>query len=574
MDSPSAPCNEWAIVASTRMLQDWQHRRKQRLRPNHTEDRYVIAYLTMSHNSPPDPARPTSRRFPLAAKLTALTGTCLLGALGIAILAMIGIDRMHQQTLDVARCQLPATRHIMQIDMNHDGLMGCVYRAIVAADSANATMTTACVDDAKDFAADFAEHLDAMQGLPLQAATKSMVQQVRPLIERYASMGNAVVQTAATRGGKAAREQLDAFQQAFDDLATANGELSEQITRDAATASDAAVHQASATYATLLWTATLTLLGTASVSWWLVRGLCRRTQRLAIAAGHAARGDFTQTTMAGESTRDEISDLGAALEAMRSTLQATLAQVQSNANSGLQTAGSMAEASRSMATRACQQASGIEEISASMREISTTIANNQRFLDEVRQIAKQSSGNTADGRSQMTNLAEAMTQITNASSEVSKVIRVINDIAFQTNLLALNAAVEAARAGEAGKGFAVVADEVRSLAQRAAEAARETAQLVEESHRRANLGASVTTRANAAFAAIDLDTSRLAGLLDNMVQAATEITSQTEAIDGGLQGISLVTQEAAKDADDLSRLAVRSEQDIRQLAAAVGNYRT
>jgi methyl-accepting chemotaxis protein len=302
------------------------------------------------------------------------------------------------------------------------------------------------------------------------------------------------------------------------------------------------------------------------------RRVVRRLRDLVAFTERVAAGDFT--AQASASGNDEITDLAAGMGTMAATLRETLSRVKQNAGDGLETSGKVAEASRSMASRASQQASGIQEITASMREIAKVIEQNTQSLGEVSGLAERSSRSTADGRREMDGMAKAMTDITAASTEVAKVIKVIDDIAFQTNLLALNAAVEAARAGESGKGFAVVAEEVRNLAQRAAEAARGTSQMIEEAKRRADHGAAVGQRAMAAFVGIDADTKRVSEVLQRMTSATSEIVTQTESMKSGLDSISTITQQSAQDADQLAELATSSQGGVQELARCVGDYRT
>jgi len=141
----------------------------------------------------------------------------------------------------------------------------------------------------------------------------------------------------------------------------------------------------------------------------------------------------------------------------------------------------VAGASEALAEGSTEQASAIEEITASIADIAAKTRQNADEAIKAAELAEQTIENVQQGNVQMHHMMEAMEQINQASENISKIIKVIDDIAFQTNILALNAAVEAARAGEAGKGFAVVAEEVRNLAAKSASAASETAELIEDS---------------------------------------------------------------------------------------------
>ncbi|MBM4063510.1 MAG: methyl-accepting chemotaxis protein [Planctomycetes bacterium] len=512
-----------------------------------------------------------SPRFPLSVKLAAIAGVAIAATVIVGLVGMFGTQGMQARIADVAQNQLPATRLMGLIDMNHEGLEACAFRAIVAADG-DATAKQRVREAADDYERSFAEHFDAIAELPLAAATETAIAAARPRVERYAGLGRKLVTTACEQGATAARALLPEFEAAFDELEQTLGALGERIEADAETASTNAVAAAATNKWWILAVGLAGVAVAAATSRLVGRQLVRRVQNLAKVAETIAAGDFTAT--APVHGNDEVTDLGCAMATMTTTLRETVHKVKDNSTTGLGHATRLATASRSMAARNVEQASGIEEVTASMREIATAMASTRDALAEVSQIARQSSRNTSEGRAQMNDLTTAMNEITTASAEVAKVIQVINDIAFQTNLLALNAAVEAARAGEAGKGFAVVAEEVRNLAQRAATAAGSTSRLIDDSSRRADHGAEVAKRATASFAAIDTDTTRLSELLEQMNGRTASVAGQTQSMEQGLLAIAQVTQEATKDAEDLAALANDSEAGVRALNSHVASYHT
>jgi methyl-accepting chemotaxis protein len=163
-----------------------------------------------------------------------------------------------------------------------------------------------------------------------------------------------------------------------------------------------------------------------------------------------------------------------------------------------------------------------------------------------------------------------MEEITRAAEETSKIIRTIDEIAFQTNLLALNAAVEAARAGEAGAGFAVVADEVRNLAMRAAEAARNTAALIEGTVKKVKDGSQIVSETDEAFDKVAEGAARVGELLAEIAAASTEQSQGIEQINKAVSEMDKVIQKTASSAEESASASEQMNAQAVQMKAMVG----
>ena len=214
----------------------------------------------------------------------------------------------------------------------------------------------------------------------------------------------------------------------------------------------------------------------------------------------------------------------------------------------------VSSASLSLAEGASEQAAGLEETSASMEEMSSMTKQNADHARQAKIMMGEVQGIVKKVNAHMDQMGEAITEITRTSEETGKIIKTIDEIAFQTNLLALNAAVEAARAGEAGAGFAVVADEVRNLALRAADAAKNTSNLIENTITAIKNGNELTVATRDAFRENTLVAGKISNLIDEIASASEEQS----------QGISQVSQAVA----EMDRIVQQNAAAAEESAAA------
>ena len=284
-----------------------------------------------------------------------------------------------------------------------------------------------------------------------------------------------------------------------------------------------------------------------------------------------SEGDLSQQIT--ESFHGDLQELKNNTNNSIEVLAQTISQVIDVSQSVYEGSVELATSSQALADGTIQQAATLEEISASMNEIEQRTKDNSENATETQRLTNQSIQVVENGSSQMENMLVSMNRINESSSEVAKVVKVIDEIAFQTNLLALNAAVEAARAGKFGKGFAVVAEEVRNLAARSAEAAKNTTELIESSLKEVGRGVQNTDSTATVLKEIATGINQSNELVNGISEASQYQANSVKEINNGLSNVNSLVQENSSISEQSAAASEELTQQANQLKELMNGFR-
>ena len=270
---------------------------------------------------------------------------------------------------------------------------------------------------------------------------------------------------------------------------------------------------------------------------------------------------------------DEIGYMLQHLEGMRSNLSHAVGNVKTGAGAIASASAQVAAGTLDLSSRTEQQASALEETAAATEELSSTVQQNADNAVQANELAGEARRMAQNGGDIVGQMVSTMAEINQSAKKIVDIISVIDGIAFQTNILALNAAVEAARAGEQGRGFAVVAGEVRSLAGRSAEAAREVQALITDAVNKAEMGNAQAAQAGTSMQEIVSGIQRVAGIVDEIALASREQASGLAQINQAVSHLDGVTQQNAALVEQSSAAAAALQQQAHHLAEVADTFR-
>jgi methyl-accepting chemotaxis protein len=307
---------------------------------------------------------------------------------------------------------------------------------------------------------------------------------------------------------------------------------------------------------------------------WIVRRQLRELgaepRDAARVASSVAAGDLTQEIRLG---RGDTRSLMAHLASMQSDLTRIVGRVRQDSESVAAASTEIAQGNQDLSARTEQQACALQETAASMEELTTTVKQNADSAREANQLAVAASSVAARCGEEVGQVVDKMKDIDDASRRIATIISLIDGIAFQTNILALNAAVEAARAGEQGRGFAVVAAEVRSLAGRSAEAAKDIKKLIGATTTRVGEGTALVDRAGATMSEVLASIARLAQIMTGIAQASEEQARGLTQVEQAVLQLDQTTQQNAAMVEQLTAAASNLKSLSAQLVETVSIFK-
>ena len=258
---------------------------------------------------------------------------------------------------------------------------------------------------------------------------------------------------------------------------------------------------------------------------------------------------------------------------MRNSLRNIVDEVRTASDSIISGTSQIASGNIELSARTEQQASSLEETSASMEQLTATVRQNADSAEQATRLAESASTVAAEGGEIVSQVVQTMESIAESSKKISDIIGVMDGITFQTNILALNASVEAARAGQHGRGFAVVASEVRNLAQRSADASQEIKALIADSSERIGAGEKLVSQAGETMGAVVESVRRVNDIISEIFSASGEQLQGIEQVNVAITQIDQVTQQNAALAIEASSAAESMRDQSSELATVVGRFK-
>jgi methyl-accepting chemotaxis protein len=510
-------------------------------------------------------------RFRLGVRL-ALGFACVLAlTLALGLFSLLRMHSINDATADVATNWMPATRSLAEYASHVNAMRRAESRHVIAIDvQGHADEEARLVQERTAAARAFAAYLATVNS----DEERRFVADIQAAQARYYTAQDALLPLSRTADGLD-----DGVRAAFNGASrTAFNALLEAVQRDVAfqaTGADAAYAASQDDYRHALWTvagclgAALALGAVLAVA--ITRSVTVPLGDAVALARAVAEGDLTAP--APQARQDEVGQLLAALGTMTVNLARVVGAAREGAEAVAAASAEIAQGNQDLSGRTERQAGALEETAASMEDLSGTVRHNADNANQASQLARQASLIASEGGDVVAKVVATMRDIAASSARIADIIGVIDGIAFQTNILALNAAVEAARAGEQGRGFAVVAGEVRTLAGRSAEAAREIRRLIADSVARIDSGSTLADHAGTTMQEVTASIQRVSDLMSDISAATAEQSAGVGQVGEAVVHMDQATQENAALVEEMAAAAEALRAQSRALVDNVAVFK-
>jgi methyl-accepting chemotaxis protein len=504
-------------------------------------------------------------------KLMLSFGLILAITAGIGILgAYILSDQTAQNDLLFQR-DVKGLVTIKEFEVTKAKIATSSRNAIIAAAKPNAA--TEVNKQAKQFSELFEQLQSQMKAISLMASRpdlKTVIDQTATMLPEYQQRCSVIFDAARTGDSAGAAAALAANTNFIARLNTLTAEAGKLKLANLQEIRDAQSARARSTRVTLL-----TLVGTAVALGFLLSFFVSRTFSVPLVAAVSlldklSKGDLSSRLIV--TSTDEIGTLGGSLNRAIESMDRALSEVGHSAKNLNTSSQQLARAAEALATGAQEQAASLEETSASLEEITATIRQNSDNAKHASQLAVSSRDSAEKGGVSAIETVAAMGEIKASSAKISEIIATIDEIAFQTNLLSVNASVEAARAGVHGNGFKVVATEVRNLAQRSAASAKEIKSLIKGSVRKVENGSTLVTNSGSTLKEIVSSVKRVSDIVGEIAAASQEQATGIEQVGKAMVQMDRVTQSNSSQTEELSATAASLASQSSHLESLVSRF--
>lgn len=411
--------------------------------------------------------------------------------------------------------------------------------------------------------------LEALTQAPLSPQTKETIRQTIPVAKAYAGAAENIVNLAASDAAAAAA--VPEFQRLFNSLEVLMRAQVEAIRSD----SDAfRAHSTAVVKQATLFVGVALLLTTGLlvvIALWLSARMARPMAHAVDVAKALAKGDLSVQVAVGGN--DETAQLLSAISETQASLGAIVKGVKSSADRLAGASAEIAQGNTDLSARTERQASSLEQTAAAMKELSANVIHNAEHAGQASQLAAGASTHAEAACHVVEKVADTMQVIQQSARKISEIVSLVDGIAAQTKILALNAGVEAARAGEFGRGFTVVATEVRSLAIRASEAARDIGELIRTSSEQVDAGGTLVSQSVEAMREVVRSSRRVTEIMDEIRIASSEQSVGVAEVEKAVADMDEVTQRNSALVEQMAAATSELKSQAAELVQVVGVFK-